>query len=125
MLRTREAIPELVMHFEGLSHPGLRVFLDNIDLGDPHDFRREDGTYTIAITRQHLSELGEEIDLRIDNRSSFEVTLVDGLFRTGGIDNIIDTAVPEPSSLALLALLAPLLTARRPAPSKAARPENS
>jgi hypothetical protein len=78
----------------------------------PHDFRDEGGSFTFPLGRSVLAQLGPEVDLRIDNRTSFEVTLVDGLFRNGGIDNVV---VPEPSSLALAAttLVAPLFASRR------------
>lgn len=93
MLRTDEGIPEVVLSFEGLDHPGVRVFLDGIDVGDPYESQGRTGTSSLRIDRSLLSRLGSEIDIRIDNRTDFDVTLISGLFRTGGIDNVF---VPEP-----------------------------
>jgi hypothetical protein len=113
MMRTRDGIAGIVMRFAGLDHPGLHVFLDDIDLGDPYYTRDREGMSMLNIDRDFLGRLGMEVDLRIDNQSDYDITLVDGLFRTGGIDNII---IPEPGSFALgavsgLALLA--VAARR------------
>ena len=99
MRATPDGIPGIVMRFDGLEHPGVRVFLDGIDLGDPYESRDRLGTSMLTIDRQHLGRLGRQAHLRIVNNSDFEVTLLDGLFRTGGIDNI----VPEPGTFVLLA----------------------
>ena len=52
---------------------------------------------------------GSEIDIRIDNRTDFDVTLIDGLFRTGGIDNVF---IPEPGSFTLAVVGCVILVAR-------------
>jgi hypothetical protein len=118
LTRTRDAIPQLVMRFEDLDQPGLHVFLEDIDvdvdLGDPYDtFDRHTMTSMLPIDPRILSSLardGRPIQLRIDNETDSDFTLLDGLFRTGGIDNVI---VPEPATMMLLGWSMLLLICRR------------
>jgi hypothetical protein len=99
MRRTPDGIPGVVMRFDDLEHPGLHVYLDDFDLGDPYETRDRLGTSMLTIDRPLLGRLGPRPRLRIVNDSDFDVTLLDGLFRTGGIDNVI---VPEPGTIVLL-----------------------
>jgi hypothetical protein len=110
MRSTTEGVPGVVMRFDDLEHPGLRVYLDDFDLGDPYETRDRLGTSMLAIDRQLLGRLGPQSQLRIVNNSDFQVTLLDGLFRTGGVDNFV---VPEPGTFLLLTTGLAMVTWRR------------
>lgn len=98
ILRTPEAIPGFGFQFEGLDEPGLRVVVDGIDLGDPFLKRDALGNPFVCIDRDVLRRIGPDFEIRLVNDTTDRVQLVDGFFRTGGINN----AVPEAGTWVLI-----------------------
>jgi len=90
----------LWMKFAGLDGFGVQVYLDDVLLADPFATRGRDGSSFLDVSVAEILRHGTGHTIHIVNDSNMDVTLLDGLFRTGGIDSIV--GVPEPTILAAL-----------------------
>lgn len=89
MLETEGATPGVVLRFDGLTGPGVSVYLDDVELGDAFLKRDRFGDSLMCVDAEILRLVGLDPEIRVLNRTAAEVTLVEAFFRTSGVDNIV------------------------------------
>lgn len=96
IFNTIDPLPGVLLKFTDLRRPGVRVFIEDVELPDPLDRVDPTGEAFLPIDLDALRKIGSTFQIRVLNETGDRLLIESAFVRSGGVAGVV---VPELSSI--------------------------